>query len=50
MQKTADEIIKQIVDVLAEADGETIADIANKLTGKKIQYLEDSFFWEYEGE
>ena len=50
MQKTTDEIIKKIVDALAEVDGPTLADILNQLTGKKIQYLEDSIFWEYEGE
>jgi hypothetical protein len=44
MEKTADEIIKEIAEVLAEADGEFIAEIANQVLTRKVAYKGDSFF------
>ena len=42
--KTADEVITLIANTLAEADGATIADIANRVLSAKTEYFGDSFF------
>jgi len=42
--KTANEIIIEISEVLAEADGKTIERIANQILTKKVKYIEDSIF------
>ena len=43
-EMTADEVIEQIADVLAEADGDFIEHIANQVLGRKVRYEEDSIF------
>jgi hypothetical protein len=42
--KHADEVIQMISEVLAEADGKFIEEIANKVLTERVKYLEDSFF------
>jgi len=44
MEKSADEVIKEISEVLAEADGEFIESIANAVLSKKVKYIGDSMF------
>ena len=41
---TADELIQQIAEILPEEDGEMIEDIANRVLGRKVEYLGDSLF------
>jgi hypothetical protein len=41
---TTDEVIQQISETLAEADGEFIESIANNVLGRKVEYIEDSIF------
>ena len=44
MKKTADELINEIKEILSESSGEFIADIANRVLTKKVEYIEDGFF------
>lgn len=44
--KTADQIIAEIAEVLAESDGEFIAQIANQVLTNKVTYDGDSMFVE----
>lgn len=44
MEKSADQIIQEIAEVLAEADGETIAHIANQVLTQQVEYTDDSIF------
>lgn len=46
MPKSADEIIQEIAECLAEADGEFIAEIANQVLSRKVKYIGDSMFEE----
>ena len=41
---SADDVIKQIAEILSEADGDFIEHIANQVLGHKVVYLEDSIF------
>ena len=41
---TADQVIQEISEVLAEADGNTIAQIANSVLSQPIEYDGDSIF------
>ena len=51
VEKWAEDVIQDICEVLAESDGETIANIANQILSAKVTYLEDSMFEiEYENE
>lgn len=40
----AENVIDQIAEILAEADGDFIEHIANQVLGRKVVYVEDSFF------
>lgn len=42
--RTADEVIEMIAEVLCEADGQFIEDIANKILSNRVEYIEDSLF------
>ena len=42
--KTADEVIQMIAEVLAEADGKFIEEIANAVLTQNVKYEEDSSF------
>lgn len=42
--RTADEVIEMIAEVLNEADGQFIEDIANKIVSARVEYIEDSLF------
>jgi hypothetical protein len=42
--KTIDEVIKEIAEVLAEADGEFIENIANQVLSNHVAYIGDSEF------
>ncbi len=44
MKMTASEVIRQVTDILAEADGEFIEHIANEVLGRKVKYEGDSLF------
>ncbi len=44
--KTADEVINDIAEVLRQADGKFIEEIANKVLTNKVKYLTDSVFEE----
>lgn len=44
--KSTSEIIAEIAEVLAEADGNFIADIANQVLTNKVEYVGDSLFEE----
>ena len=44
MIKTAEEIIQDISDTLASADGEFIEEIANRVLTRKVKYEGDSMF------
>ena len=41
---SSEEVVKQVAEVLAQADGEFIQDIANAVLGNKVIYREDSLF------
>ena len=41
---TADEVIKEIAEILPENDGDFIEDIANRVLGRKVEYVGDSMF------
>jgi len=41
---TADELVAQIAEVLPENDGDFIEDIANRVLGRKVEYIGDSLF------
>jgi hypothetical protein len=41
---TADQVIEEISQALAEADGEFIARIANQVLSNPVEYKEDSVF------
>ena len=41
---SADDVIKQTAEILAEADGDFIEHIANQVLGRKVKYIEDSLF------
>ena len=43
-EKTADEVIQMIAEVLAEADGKFIEGIANRVLVKNVKYVGDSMF------
>jgi hypothetical protein len=42
--KSTDEVIQLIAEVLAEADGKFIEQIANQVLTNKVEYIEDSQF------
>ena len=42
--KSADEVIQDIAEALAEADGEFIQEIANQVISGRVEYVEDSLF------
>jgi hypothetical protein len=42
--KSADQVIQLIAEVLAEADGKFIEQIANQVLTNKVEYIEDSQF------
>ena len=42
--KSADEVIKEISECLAEADGEFIEQIANMVLSNSVKYVGDSMF------
>jgi hypothetical protein len=42
--KSADEVIQDIAEALAQADGEVIQEIANQVIAGRVEYLEDSLF------
>ena len=42
--KSADQVIQMIAEVLTEADGEFIEQIANQVLTNKVEYVEDSQF------
>jgi hypothetical protein len=44
MKKSADEIIQEIAEVLAQADGDSIEMIANHVLTNKVTYIGDSMF------
>jgi len=44
----ATEVINSIYDVLCQADGEFIEQIANQVLTRKVKYKEDSLFEEIE--
>jgi len=48
--KSADQIIQEISDVLSEASGEFIQNIANQVLSHPVKYLEDSLFYQTKGE
>lgn len=43
---TTDDIINQISEILAEADGEFVEKIANQVLSHRVRYLGDSMFEE----
>ena len=45
---SAEEVIHQIADVLAQADGDFIQYIANEVLGFKVRYVKDSVFEQLE--
>lgn len=42
--KSSDEVIQEISEVLAEADGKFIEQIANQVLTDKLIYIEDDLF------
>jgi len=38
------DVIEQIGEILAEADGDFIEHIANEVLGRKVRYIEDDLF------
>ena len=42
--KSADEVIQDIAEALAQADGEFIQEIANQVISGRVEYVEDSLF------
>lgn len=46
--KTHDEVIAEIAEVLAEADGEFLEGIANQVLSSPVRYIGDSLFEEDE--
>lgn len=48
MKTTIEEIIERIGNVLNQADGKEVAEIANMVLGTKFTYLEDGVFNEDE--
>jgi len=42
--RTFSELIEDINESLAEWDGDALADIANEILAKKVEYNEDSMF------
>ena len=50
MKKTADEVIAEVAEVLAQADGEFIGKIANQVLTRQVEYVGDSIFEQAEEE
>jgi hypothetical protein len=42
--RSTNEVINMISEVLAEADGKFIQEIASKVLTEEVKYLEDGFF------
>jgi hypothetical protein len=44
---TPDDVIAMIAEILPENDGEFIEDIANRVLGNKVRYLEEEDLFEF---